>query len=216
MHDIASRARANLGHKRSPTFLKHQRWYPTIYDLRRGCEAAAAAFRLRVWRWRRGRRHRHPAQLVGARRDRDGAALRRDAGIAAGRHRTVRQEVHRADRRRADGQPDRGVARRRQAVRGGGAARRRALHARLSPAARPSRRSPRSRPTCSGSSSTVSPRTTTPSASTWCKRADAAGVHVLMLTLDVPVRTIRVARGEGRAGRRRQVPGRLAHGRSAW
>ena len=49
----------------------------------------------------------------------------------------------------------------------GGAARRRAVHARLSPAAQRSRRSRKSRPTCSGSSSIGSPRTITPSASNW-------------------------------------------------
>jgi L-lactate dehydrogenase (cytochrome) len=36
MHDIASRVAAISGHKRSPTFLQHQRWFPTIYDLRDG------------------------------------------------------------------------------------------------------------------------------------------------------------------------------------
>jgi (S)-mandelate dehydrogenase len=36
MHDMNSRVAAISGHKRSPTFLKHQRWFPTIYDLRRG------------------------------------------------------------------------------------------------------------------------------------------------------------------------------------
>ena len=36
MHDMTARVAAISGHKRSPTFLKHQRWYPTIYDLRRG------------------------------------------------------------------------------------------------------------------------------------------------------------------------------------
>ena len=211
MHDIAASVAAISGHKRSPNFLKNQRWYPTIYDLRRGAQRRLAAFRLRIRRRRRGRRHRHQAQLVGARRHRDGAALWRDAGAAAGQGQAVRPRIHRAARRRADGQPDRGVARRRQAVRQGGAARRRALHARHAPAAPPSRRSRRSRPTCSGSSSIASPRTTTPSASSWCKRAEDAGVHVLMLTLDVPVRTIRAARGEGRRRRRRRVQGRLAH-----
>ena len=36
MHDITARAAAMPGSTRSPNFLKHQRWYPTIYDLRRG------------------------------------------------------------------------------------------------------------------------------------------------------------------------------------
>ena len=36
MHDIASRVAAISAHKRSPNFLKNQRWYPTIYDLRHG------------------------------------------------------------------------------------------------------------------------------------------------------------------------------------
>src|SRR4051812_23795185 len=36
MHDMTARVAAISGHKRSPTFLKHQRWYPTIYDLRNG------------------------------------------------------------------------------------------------------------------------------------------------------------------------------------
>ena len=80
----------------------------------------------------------------------------------------VRPQLFRAARHRADGQPDRGLARRRQAARASGAARRACPTRSASPAAPPSRRSPRSRPTCSGCSSIASPRTTTPSASTWC------------------------------------------------
>ena len=38
MHDIASRVAAISGHKRSQNFLKNQRWYPTVYDLRRGAQ----------------------------------------------------------------------------------------------------------------------------------------------------------------------------------
>jgi len=38
MHDIASSVAAISGHKRSPNFLKNQRWYPTVYDLRRGAQ----------------------------------------------------------------------------------------------------------------------------------------------------------------------------------
>ena len=36
MHDITAIAAATPGATRSPNFVKHQRWYPTIYDLRRG------------------------------------------------------------------------------------------------------------------------------------------------------------------------------------
>ena len=36
MHDITAIAKATPGATRSPNFSKHQRWYPTIYDLRRG------------------------------------------------------------------------------------------------------------------------------------------------------------------------------------
>jgi (S)-mandelate dehydrogenase len=36
MHDMTARVAAISGHNRSPNFLKHQRWYPTIYELRRG------------------------------------------------------------------------------------------------------------------------------------------------------------------------------------
>ena len=36
MHDITAIAAATPGSTRSPNFVKHQRWYPTIYDLRRG------------------------------------------------------------------------------------------------------------------------------------------------------------------------------------
>ena len=36
MHDITAIAAAKPGATRSPNFGKHQRWYPTIYDLRRG------------------------------------------------------------------------------------------------------------------------------------------------------------------------------------
>jgi isopentenyl diphosphate isomerase/L-lactate dehydrogenase-like FMN-dependent dehydrogenase len=39
MHDMTARiAVISGGHDRSPNFLKHQRWYPTIYDLRRGAK----------------------------------------------------------------------------------------------------------------------------------------------------------------------------------
>jgi (S)-mandelate dehydrogenase len=36
MHDITAMAAAKIGSARSPNFLKHQRRFPTIYDLRRG------------------------------------------------------------------------------------------------------------------------------------------------------------------------------------
>ena len=36
MHDITAIAAATPGSTRSPNFVKNQRWYPTIYDLRRG------------------------------------------------------------------------------------------------------------------------------------------------------------------------------------
>ena len=48
------RARPCRDRRRSPNFLKHQRWYPTIYDLAPRRAAPAAAFRLRIRRWRRG------------------------------------------------------------------------------------------------------------------------------------------------------------------
>jgi L-lactate dehydrogenase (cytochrome) len=38
MHDMTARVAAISGHNRSPNFLKHQRWYPTIYELRRGAQ----------------------------------------------------------------------------------------------------------------------------------------------------------------------------------
>ena len=190
MHDMTARVAAISGHNRSPNFLKHQRWFPTIYDLRARLASAAAALRLRVRRRRRRRRHRHQAQLGGARRDRDGAALRRDAGAAAGRRRAVRPQVHRADRHRADGQPDRGVAGRRQAVRRGGAAR--GVPYTLG---------------CAGGATIEEIAEIAPDVFWFqlyrfakndhaigfdlVKRAEAAGVQVLMLTLDVPVRTIR-------------------------
>src|SRR5262249_43020780 len=44
MHDIASRVAAISGHKRSPNFLKNQRWYPTVYDLRRGAQQRLPRF----------------------------------------------------------------------------------------------------------------------------------------------------------------------------
>src|ERR1700755_553701 len=36
MHDITAIAAATPGSTRSPNFVKHQRWYPPTYDLRRG------------------------------------------------------------------------------------------------------------------------------------------------------------------------------------
>jgi L-lactate dehydrogenase (cytochrome) len=39
MHDMTARIAAiSSGHNRSQNFLKHQRWFPTIYDLRRGAK----------------------------------------------------------------------------------------------------------------------------------------------------------------------------------
>src|SRR5215204_3315596 len=38
MHDITAIAAAKPGSTRSPNFAKNQRWYPTIYDLRRGAK----------------------------------------------------------------------------------------------------------------------------------------------------------------------------------
>ncbi|HEY5965223.1 MAG TPA: alpha-hydroxy acid oxidase [Xanthobacteraceae bacterium] len=38
MHDITATAAAKPGATRSPNFVKNQRWYPTIYDLRRGAK----------------------------------------------------------------------------------------------------------------------------------------------------------------------------------
>jgi (S)-mandelate dehydrogenase len=38
MHDITAIAAAKPGSTRSPNFVKNQRWYPTIYDLRRGAK----------------------------------------------------------------------------------------------------------------------------------------------------------------------------------
>jgi L-lactate dehydrogenase (cytochrome) len=44
MHDMTARVAAISGHNRSKNFLKHQRWYPTIYDLRRGSRARLPHF----------------------------------------------------------------------------------------------------------------------------------------------------------------------------
>jgi L-lactate dehydrogenase (cytochrome) len=44
MHDMTARVAAISAHNRSPNFLKHQRWYPTIYDLRRGAQARLPHF----------------------------------------------------------------------------------------------------------------------------------------------------------------------------
>src|SRR3954471_12017765 len=38
MHDITAIAAAKPGSTRSPNFVKNQRWFPTIYDLRRGAQ----------------------------------------------------------------------------------------------------------------------------------------------------------------------------------
>jgi (S)-mandelate dehydrogenase len=44
MHDMTARVAAISGHNRGPNFLKHQRWYPTIYDLRHGARARLPHF----------------------------------------------------------------------------------------------------------------------------------------------------------------------------
>ena len=44
MHDITAIAAATPGSTRSPNFVKHQRWYPTIYDLRHGSRARLPHF----------------------------------------------------------------------------------------------------------------------------------------------------------------------------
>ena len=84
---------------------------------------------------------------------------------AARRRRIVRPALRRADRCRADGRPFARMARRRSISRGRGATRARALHARARRRDDGRAARPRSRPTCSGSSSIAVRATTTRSAS---------------------------------------------------
>src|SRR5258708_32614568 len=67
MHDITAIAAAKPGSTRSPNFVKNQRWFPTIYDLRRGAKRRLPHFayeygdggarrdtRIKDDRWRHG------------------------------------------------------------------------------------------------------------------------------------------------------------------
>ena len=116
LHDIAAIAAATPGMTRSPNFAS------TSAGFRRSITCAAAQPRLPNFAFEyddggAGDDARHRAQLRGARRDRDDAALRRHAEAAAGRMSSCSAAHIRAVRHRADGQPGSWLARRRQDAR---------------------------------------------------------------------------------------------------
>jgi L-lactate dehydrogenase (cytochrome) len=76
MHDITAIAAAKPGSTRSPNFVKNQRWYPTIYDLRRGSKRRLPHF---AYEYGDGGAAmiQVSAQLGGARHGRTDTALRR-------------------------------------------------------------------------------------------------------------------------------------------
>ena len=203
--DLGTQARPELS-QASALVSDHLRSAPRL-------ARAAAAFRLRIRRRRCRRRHRHQAQL--GRRSTAIEMVPRygvmpelpPVGVELfGRKYTAPIGVA------PDGQPDRGVAGRRQAVRGGGAARRRALHARLRRRRhhRGDRRDRARRvlvPALSLRQEQPRHRLRTGQARRSRRRARAdadarrAGAHHPR------------ARGQGRSRRRRRLQGRLAHGR---
>ena len=192
MHDMTARTG---GHRRRPAIRTRQAdscaAFPTTAYLRQQRAAQCAALCLRIWRHRRRQRRRHRAQLGRARRHRARAALRRDADAAADRGRAVRPPLCGADRHRADGRAVDRVAGRRSVDGEGGASARACPIRSASPAAPPSRKSRKSRRTCSGSSSIACAHDDHAIGFDLVRRAQAAGAQVLVLTLDVPVRTTR-------------------------
>ena len=149
---------------------RHRAVAPALSHHRRPAQQGAPAGAALRLRFRRRRRHRgilHQAQHRRVPGDRaDAALLHRGQGQHRGR--AVRAQICGADRRRADGlrRPD--VAGRREDVRRRGAEAEHSLTCWRRRATPRSRRSRRSRPTCSGSSSTASRTTITPSPSTSC------------------------------------------------
>ena len=212
MHDITAIAAATPGATRSPNFVKHQRWYPTIYDLRRGAARRLPHFAYEYGDGGAGDDTGIKHNWAALDADRDGAALRRHAEAAAGQCRAVRPQIFRAARRRPDGQPDRGLARRRQAARQGGAARARSLYARRG-RRRHHRGDRRDRPRRDVAAA-LSLRQERP-----CHRlrSDAARGRRRRPCADADARRAgahhALARGQGRHGRRRRVQAGLAHGR---
>ena len=193
MHDVtADQGRA--GGVTPPTYLT--RWHraysplPTIACLRRHAPRSAA-LRVRILRHRRRATTSASAQLGGARRRRARAALRRHQRAAAGRRRAVRPPLRGADRRRADGRPVARLAGRR----------------RVSGAGRAARAACPTRSAWSGGATIEEVAALAPDVF-WFQlyriaherprdrlRSGAAreggGRHVLVLTIDVPVRTTR-------------------------
>ena len=149
-----------------PDFERHYKLFPSSAYLRARAPKNVPLFSFEYGDTGAGADVGIARQLGGLRRHQDRAALRRHHHRAAGRGRIVR---HRATPRRS---ASRRWAGRRWSGRAPICSWPRPRSARAfptrsaSPAAPPSRRSPRSRPTCSGCSSIASTRTTTPSAST--------------------------------------------------
>ena len=190
MHDITAIAAAKPGATRSPNFVKNQRWYPTIYDLRRGAKWRLPHFAYEYGDGGAGDdtgiRHNWSAldaiemiprygvmpELPPVNCELFGRKYTAPIGVAP------------------MGSPDRGVARRRQAARE--AAQRAKVPYTLGVAG----------------GATIEEIAQIAPDVLWLqmyrfakndhaigfdlmRRADEAGVHVLMLTLDVPVRTVR-------------------------
>ena len=181
----------HFGTQRSPNFLKNQRWYPTVYDLRRGAQRRLPHFAFEYGDGGAGDdtgiKHNWSAldaiemvprygvmpELPPVKVELFGREYAAPLGVAPMGSPIVVWPG--ADKLFAQG----------------GAARRACLTRSGAPAAPPSRRSPKIAPDCSGSSSIASRKNDHAIGFELVRRAEAAGVHVLMLTLDVPVRTIR-------------------------
>ena len=107
----ADRAKPYVGKNANPRYAALYRHYPTIAYLRRDARRHVPHF---AFEYTDGGAGKDDAGIAhnwaGARCRRTGAALRRDAGAAAGRRRTVRPPICGADRHRADGRPGAGVA----------------------------------------------------------------------------------------------------------
>ena len=198
MHDMTAARRHAAASRSVP---KHQRWYPTIYDLRRGAQRRLPHFAFEYGDGGAGDdtgiKHNWAALDAIEMVPRYGV----DRRTAAGRCRAVRPPLRRAARRRADGQPDRGLARRREAALAQAAQRARVPYT-LG---------------CAGGATIEeigedrARRVLVPALSFRRERSrhrlrsdasarERAGVHVLMLTLDVPVRTKRPREVQGRPG----------------
>ena len=182
---------ARTGHERDRRRLRRRR-FPTVYYLRRTRARAHSEIRLRCDRRRRRHRRRHRPQCRGARRHRTDAALRHRQGLVRYGNRAVRPALFRAVRHRADGNAGHRLAGRGKISRARPRKRARVPYTAGTVASSTveelaeARRGHAVVPALSHAAATI-----TRYGFDLVRRAQAAGAHVLVITMDVPMRTKR-------------------------